>query len=228
MARKDYLQAQADLARANAERGRAQAKLAQYGVASDGITQAFSLLAPLEGIVVERNANPKAEVRSDVQGAPLFVISDPGTLWATLDVGEAQLVLFKPGEAVQLHVAAWPDETFPAVVSTLGESVDATTRMVKVRLRVPNAQRRLKAEMFASATVQHTEALPYVPADAVFTRGEQFFAFVQRSPGSYERRGLSVRAAGPQAWLVTKGVAAGERVVVGGGLYLDQALGSTP
>ena len=224
IAGKDLMQAQADLARSTAERQRARAKLAQYGVASTAITQTFNLAAPMDGIVVDRNANPKAEVRSDIQGPPLFVLSDPTSLWATLDVGEAQLALFKPGQAVELRAAAWPDEVFTGTISTIGEAVDPTTRMVKVRLRVPNAERQLKAEMFVSATVKQAAALPFVPADAVFTRGDQSFAFVQGAPGKYERRAVSVRSAGPQAWLVLKGLMVGERVVVGGGLYLDQAL----
>ena len=166
------------------------------------------------------------EVRSDIQGLPLFILSDPSSLWATLDVGETQLALFEAGQAVELRVAAWPDEVFSGTVKTVGEAVDSTTRMVKVRLRVPNAQRRLKAEMFVGATVKQVSALPLVPADAVFTRGDQSFAFVQAGPGKYERRAVSVRTAGPQSWLVLKGLTVGERVVVGGGLYLDQALGA--
>ena len=224
IAGKDLQQAQADLARSTAERERARARLMQYGVASNAITQSFSLAAPMDGVVVDRNANPKAEVRSDIQGAPLFVLSDTTSLWATLDVGEAQLALFKSGQLVELRSAAWPDEVFKGTISTIGEAVDPTTRMVKVRLRVPNPQRQLKAEMFVSATVKQVAALPFVPADAVFTRGDQSFAFVQGTPGKYERRAVTVRSAGPQAWLVLKGLTVGERVVVGGGLYLDQAL----
>ena len=227
IARKDLMQAQADLARSTAERERARAKLAQYGVASNAITQTFNLTAPMDGVVVERTANPKAEVRSDVQGAPLFVLSDPTSLWAALDVGEAQLALFKPAQVVELRAAAWPDEVFTGTVRTVGEAVDPSTRMVKVRLQVPNAERRLKAEMFISATVKQTAPLPLVPAGAVFTRGDQSFAFVQAAPGKYERRAVSVRNAGPQAWFVLKGLTVGERVVVGGGLYLDQALDAT-
>ena len=34
------------------------------------------------------------------------------------------------------------------------------------------------------------------------------------------------RSVGPQAWLVVKGLAAGDKVVVGGALYLDQMLDS--
>ena len=63
-----------------------------------------------------------------------------------------------------------------------------------------------------------------VPADAVFLRGSQSYAFVQQAPGRYERREVQVRSAGPQSLLVLSGLKADERVVVGGGLYLNQLM----
>jgi cobalt-zinc-cadmium efflux system membrane fusion protein len=224
IAAKDWQQAQADLARSTAERERARARLAQYGVASNAITQALALTAPLGGIVVERNANPKAEVRADVQGAPLFVISDPTSLWATLDVDETLLAQLSAVHALELRAAAWPDDSFSGTISSVGESVDPVTRMVKVRLLVPNAERRLKAEMFVTAQIKRAANLPIAPADAIFVRGDQSFAFVQIAPGRYERRVVKVRDNGPQSSLVLQGLSAGEQVVVGGGLYLDQLL----
>ena len=224
VARKDLAQAEADLARGNAEKDRTRAKLAQYGVSADAVTQGFSLVSPVDGTVVERNANAKGEVRSDVQGAPLFVISNSSSLWASLDVGETQLSRFKPGLKLDLQAVAWPDESFAGTVLTLGESVDPATRMIKVRLRVPNEDRRLKAEMYVSATLKQTASLPSVPTDAVYAKGNESFAFVHTGPGKYERRAVKVRTAGPKTWLVLDGLQNGDRVVVGGGVFLDQAL----
>ena len=224
LARKDLAQAEADLARSKAEKDRTRAKLAQYGVSADAVTQSVSLVSPLDGVVVERTANAKGEVRNDVQGAPLFVISNSNALWASLDVGETQLSQFKPGLKLDLKAVAWPGEIFAGTVLTLGESVDPATRMVKVRLRVPNEDRRLKAEMFISATLKQVASQPGVPTDAVYAKGNQSFAFVQVGPGKYERRVVKVRGAGPQTWLVLDGLKNGDRVVVGGGVFLDQAL----
>lgn len=224
IAGKEVQQAEADLARAQAEDARTRARLAQYGVGAQSVTQSFSLAAPLAGVVVERHTNPGTEVRPDVQGPPLFVISDPASLWAQLDVDETLLAPFKPGAPVQLRVAAWPDERFAATVVNVGEAVDAQTRTVKVRVRVANPERKLKAEMYVSADIRQTAVQPQVPSDAVFLRGSQSFAFVQQAPGRYERREVQVRTAGPQSLMVLSGLKGGERVVVGGGLYLNQLM----
>ena len=243
MARKDLEQAETDLARSSAEASRARARLAQHGltgasaVAPAGtapagaaspslvaINQTFLLRAPVAGVVVERNSNPGAEVRTEVQGAPLFVISDPTALWATIDVDETQLALVQPGQALLLSVAAWPDREFGATVLMVGESVDPNSRTVKVRARVPNLSRQLKAEMFVKAAVAQRSSLPLVPADAVFLRGDKPVLFVHKAPGQFERRAVLLRAAGPQFWSVLQGVNVGDSVVVGGGLYLNQLL----
>ena len=234
IARKDQDQAEADLARSSAEANRARARLAQYGVSGvsgvsgGAVTQSLTLTAPLAGLVVERNSNPGAEVRTDVAGTPLFTLSDPATLWATLDLDESQLALLKPGQTVELVTAAWPDQVFSATVLNIGAAVDAASRTVKVRARVANPDGRLKAEMFVNARVAAHGGLPLVPADAVFLHGEQSSVFVPRGKGRFERRDVTVRAAGPQFLQVVAGLAAGDKVVVGGALYLNQLLDAAP
>ena len=237
IARKDQDQAEADLARSSAEANRARARLAQYGVsgvsgvsgpAGNAVTQSLTLTAPLAGLVVERNSNPGAEVRTDVAGAPLFTLSDPATLWATLDLDESQLALLQPGQTVELVTAAWPGQVFAATVLNIGAAVDAASRTVKVRARVANPDGRLKAEMFVNARVAAHGGLPLVPADAVFLHGEQSSVFVPRGKGRFERRDVTVRAAGPQFLQVVAGLAAGDQVVVGGALYLNQLLDAAP
>jgi len=224
IARKDLDQAEADLARSGAEAARARARLAQYGVAAGAVNQTLTLSAPLAGLVVERNSNPGAEVRSDVAGAALFTISDPATLWATIDVDETQLALLRTGQAIALVTAAWPDQRFAAKVLSIGAAVDPASRTVKVRARVANPDGRLKAEMYVSAQVAASGGLPLVPVDAVFLRGDRLGVFVPKGNGRFERREVKVRAAGPQSWQVVSGLAAGEQVVVGGALYLNQLL----
>ena len=226
IARKDLLQAEADLARNRAEIGRTQGRVKQYGMTADAVTQSLTLKTPLDGIVVERNVNTKAEVRTDVQGPPLFTISDPATLWVNLDVGETELAAFQPGKSVELRAAAWPDQSFPATVTSISEAVDANSRTVKVRAKVPNAEHRLKAEMFVTARVSRLSTLPTVPADAVLLKGDRLYVFVQSAPDQFERREVTARSGGPQSWWVSKGLALGDKVVVGGALYLDQLLDS--
>lgn len=225
LARKEEDQAQADVARATAEAARARGRIAQYGLHADQVTMGYTLSAPLGGVVVERNGNPGAELRTDVSGPALFTISDPRSLWVTLDVDETRLDLVTPGKKIALQVAAWPEQRFEATIVSVGEAVDPASRTVKVRGSVNNPDRRLKAEMFVTATLNRDSGgLPVVPADAVFLDGERQMVFVAQGSGRFERRAVKLRGGGPQGWLVTEGLAGGERVVVGGALFLNQLL----
>ena len=151
VADKDWQQTQAEAVRAQAEADRASRRLAGLGGASDG---SYTLRSPLAGIVVERNLNPGLEFRPEQSSDPLFVVTDPASLWLQLDAGEADLAALKAGEKIRLQVKQYPNERFAGVIRHVGDFVDPTTRTVRVRGEVPNPDRRLKGGMFATALIE--------------------------------------------------------------------------
>ncbi|MCA3187504.1 MULTISPECIES: efflux RND transporter periplasmic adaptor subunit [unclassified Cupriavidus] len=229
IAQKDLEQSQADNARAAADLARTQAALRMYGAGGgDAVNQRFALRSPIDGLVVERNINPGMEVRPDQQpNAPLFLITDPSTLWASLDAAEADLGLFKPGINVQLTSAAYPGETFTGTVVKIADYVDPASRSVKVRLAVPNADRRLKAEMFVTAKVQAASFQGIaVPSKAVFLADNRNYVFVRTSaaPFVFERREVKLGVSLPGTTEVVSGLKAGDVVITDGNLYLQDIL----
>ncbi|MFS8974087.1 efflux RND transporter periplasmic adaptor subunit [Cupriavidus necator] len=228
IAQKELEQAQADAARAAADLQRTQAALRQYGAGagSDGVNQRFALRSPIDGLVVERNINPGMELRPDQQpAAPLFLVTDPTTLWAQVDASEADLSLFKPGVSVQLSTAAYPGETFAGTVVKIADYVDPTARSIKVRLAVPNPDRRLKAEMFVTAKLPAASFKGIsVPSKAVFLADNRNYVFVRTAANSFERRQVSVGVTMPGTSEILEGVKDGETVVTEGNLYLQDIL----
>lgn len=229
IAQKELEQAQADNARAAADLQRTQAALRMYGAAGgDSVNQHFALRSPIDGLVVERNINPGLEVRPDQQpAAPLFLVTDPTTLWAQLDAAEADLGLFKPGITVQLVSAAYPGEMFAGTVVKIADYVDPSSRSVKVRLTVPNADRRLKAEMFVTAKLQAASFQGIsVPSKAVFLADNKNYVFVRKSttPNVFERREVKLGVTLPGTAEVVQGLSAGDVVITDGNLYLQDIL----
>lgn len=229
IAQKDLEQAQADNARAAADLARTQAALHMYGAGGgDAVNQRFALRSPIEGLVVERNINTGMEVRPDQQpNAPLFLITDPSTLWAQLDAAEADLGLFKTGINVQLSSAAYPGETFTGTVIKIADYVDPASRSVKVRLAVPNADRRLKAEMYVTAKLQAASFQGIsVPSKAVFLADNKNYVFVRTSatPFVFERREVKLGVSMPGITEAVSGLKAGDVVITDGNLYLQDIL----
>ncbi|WP_454766904.1 efflux RND transporter periplasmic adaptor subunit [Cupriavidus campinensis] len=228
VAQKELEQAQADSARAAADQQRTQAALRMYGAAAggDAVNQRFALRSPIDGLLVERNINPGMEVRPDQSPtAPLFLITDPTTLWAQVDAAEADLGLFKPGITVQLTSAAYPGETFQGTVVKIADYVDPASRSIKVRLAVPNPDRRLKAEMFVTARLQAASFQGIaVPSKAVFLADNKNYVFVRKGTNTFERRLVKTGVSLPGMTEVTEGLKDGEVVVTDGNLYLQDIL----
>lgn len=216
VARKDLEQTEADAARAQAEVARAAARTSLYGGGTT-VNQQLAISANMGGVVVERNLNPGQELRPDQSGpgAPaLFVVTDPSSLWVQIDAREGDLASLRPGDGFTLQVPAYPGETFTGRVMATADAIDPTTRTLKVRGMVPNADRRLKAEMLATAHVSESRRSGVVvPAEAVTLNGKVHTVFVQREPGVFEPRTVTLGHEGPRDVVVATGLAAGEKIV---------------
>ena len=224
VARKDLEQAEADAARSQAEVARAQARTRLYG-SSAGVNQMLGLRSEIAGTVVERNLNPGQELRADNASTPVFVVTDPTSLWVQIDAQEADVRDLRPGAKVKLMVPVLADAPFEASISAVTDQIDPNTRTIKVRATVANPKRLLKSEMLAK--VRYARAVGQsveVPASAVFLRDKEHYVFVQTTPGTFEPRDVKVLYEGAQKVLLSEGLKGGEQVVVQNGLLLAREL----
>lgn len=217
VARKDLEQAEADAARARAEVQRAEARVRLYGGQGNNVDQRLAVVAGTAGVVVERNITPAQELRPEQSGPgvpPLFVISDPSSLWVVLDARESEVGVLKPGTRFELIVPTLPGQKFEGRVMATGDFIDPATRTIRVRGLVANPQRLLKSEMLATARI--TRELPagvMVPTPAVRLEGAAHWVMVEVAPGTFEQREVGVGYQGQGETLVTSGLSAGDQVV---------------
>lgn len=223
IALKELQLAQAEHGRAESERMRAGSRLKLYS-GSESVDQEFAIRAPISGVVVERNANPGQEVRSDQSGnAALFVLSDPAHLWVQIDAGETTLKSLKVGEPVLLSSPSLGENTFKARIEQIADFFDPQTRTVRVRASVDNSGRQLKADMFVSAEIEVDRGkFIQVPETAVMLRGETQYVFVDEGEGRFRRQKVTAEEAGLGSMRVRAGLNSGDRVVIDGGLLLMQ------
>ena len=220
IARKELDQSNAELKRNEAAFELAQNRIKIYENPS-AINLELALRAALNGVVVERNINPSQELRPDLNQAPLFVISDPTSLWLQIDAQERDLASLSPGSAIDVKVSALGDRVYPARLSVVGEQIDPVTRSIKLRAIVSNLDRSLKSEMLAKAVYQkQSKGLLEVPSAAVFLRGKQHAVFVAVSSASFELREVDVAELGTDRTLIRTGLQEGEQVVTQNALLL--------
>ncbi len=225
IARKELEQAQADVERARSERDRATARTQLYG-GSQVVNQQLSVRSTLNGTVVERNVNPGQELRPDQSGPgvpPLFVVSDPSSLWVQIDMRESEAGVLKVGSNFSLVVPALAGQQFEGKVIAVADAIDPNSRTIKVRGSVNNAQRLLKAEMLVTVKVsQQFSSGVVVPASAVILRGNQLFVMVQTQAGVFQPREVQRVHEGSREVIISTGLSAGELVVSENALLLGK------
>jgi cobalt-zinc-cadmium efflux system membrane fusion protein len=225
-AKKEVLDAQNVLTQAKAVLEQAQAARAQtlrrleiLGLKPNAIQPYVTVHAPLPGKVLEINIVP-GEYRTDT-AATVLTIADLRTVWISSDVPENAIRLIQPGEQCEVHLIAYPGETFTGRVSRIADTVDLQTRTIKVWAELENPQGRFRPGMFVS--IRHIEAIqpvPVVPVGAVMQGNSHTTVFVERSPGQFQETPVTVGKRIGDSIPILTGVQAGERVVIDGLMLL--------
>lgn len=133
------------------------------------------------------------------------------------------------GLAAEASLAAWPDESFEAVVRETAPVMDPASRSLELRLSLRRADPRLKAGMFSVVKIvtQDKPSAVTVPAEALVKRFGETFVFVAEEdpakPGSYRarRRVVEPGILSDGALEIRAGLAAGEELVVRGQTLLE-------
>ena len=215
----DDAQAQAMLAQANAEVGRANSTASQLG--GTALTGELAVRASLRGVVLQRMAVPGTVVAI---GAPLVVVTDPSSLWLTVNAPESLVSAFRRGGELHFSVPSYPGEQFTARIDAVGAGLDPDTRTLPVRAIITGRAvgERLKPEMLASVTVVGGPAVAAVllPEDAVQIMDGKPTVFLAAADASGGARFTArVVETGPRSnrrVAVTRGLVAGDIVVTVG------------
>ena len=144
------------------------------------INPLITINSPIDGTIIARKVGPGQYVRSDL-GDPLYGIADLSTMWLKANVAEVDSPLVRVGQEIQVSVNALPNRVFDARIIAIGAASDASTRRVMVRSEIPNPDRVLKSEMFATfkIAIGDGEPAPSVPVDAVIREGDDAFVWVE-------------------------------------------------
>jgi cobalt-zinc-cadmium efflux system membrane fusion protein len=180
----------------------------------------FSLNAPIDGVVVERNATIGATVGTD---ASVFKIIDISRVWVDANIFEKDLPRVRIGQGVKLTVTAFPGSTFSGRIIFINSVVDPESRTVKVRTEVPNPDGRLKPEMFANVEIitDTNSTAVSVPQSAVLDDSGKKIVFVADGQ-TYKQRQVQLGIQSGNRIEIIDGLSSGDRVVVKGNYLLLQ------
>lgn len=186
------------------------------------------VVAPFDGRVIARNLT-KGEVVETTE--KLFVVADLTDVWVTAVIPEKDIPYIRPdqtgsGQSVEVHVAAYPGQAFQGRITYVGDVLDPATRTMRLRLELPNPERKLKPAMYATVRV-YSEPEPntlLIPEAAVQRDRDRQFVFVEREPSVFEARDVKLGHSNGREITVKDGLLEGESIVTSGAFVLKSEL----
>src|SRR5579872_2904508 len=220
----DSLAAAVQLQQAKAELDRVNRVLKING----GNTQGdFVVRAPISGFIVQKGATNDMTIRGD-NSTSLFTISDLKDVWIQANVYESNISLIHQGENVDVSTIAYPGKIFKGKIDKVMNVLDPASKVMKVRVVLPNPGYLLKPEMYASITVTEKENKQClsVPSSAIIFDHSQNFVLLYHSRSDVKITPVQVVSAVGDKTFISSGVAEGDKVVASQAILIYNALNS--
>lgn len=218
---KDLEQATSDYAQAVAEQRRAEIRLATIaGKGEIAGERKLVVSAPMSGTITSLSIAPGAYINDPTQ--PLMTISNLEFVYVTANVPETDIGIVGENEDVRFGLLAYPEREFHGRVSSISGILDPDTRRDRVRISYENKDRLLKPNMFATVSFMppKVESL-LVPTSALLMNNDNTTVFVETKPWTFVRRTIDPGSDYGSQVEVRAGLSAGERIVVRGGVLLN-------
>lgn len=224
----ELLRREAAMRTAQAEARETKNRLELLGVPPDEIERLdrehtikadVPLRAPFDGRIIMRNIT-RGEVVETHQ--KFFTVANLTDVWVVGNVPEKDVRFIRKDQKVDVVLAAYPHAIFSGVITYIGDTLDPATRTMRLRVTVPNPDRLLKPEMFAAIRVYAASSPDELslPIEAVQSGPAGPMVFVQRGPGEFEARAVTLGDEQGDLVRVLGGVRAGELVVTKGSFAL--------
>lgn len=175
----------------------------------------YIVKAPISGFIVQKNVTNNTAIRAD-NGTNMFTISDLKNVWIQANVYEANISKIHLGEPVTVTTVSYPDKVFHGTVDKMVNVLDPSSKVMKVRVVLPNADYVLKPQMYASITVTQkvNELALSVPTSAVIFDHSQYYVLLYRGKGTADITPVEVLSKNNNSYYLTKGVNEGDHLIV--------------
>lgn len=222
---RDYTEAKENYTKAIAANRKVQEQIAINGGGNTNAAGTLIVKAPRSGYIVEKNISAGNFIRPD-NSSSLFTISDMKDVWVNANVFETDISKVKTGYAAQVTTLAYPDKTFTGKVDNVGSVLDPDSKVLNVRIVLPNPDRLLKPEMFTNVLITNSDALQAVsiPAEAVIFDSGKNYVVVYNSKCNLQVREVGIIKTVEKTTYLSSGLKPGDKVISKNQLLLYNAL----
>jgi Cu(I)/Ag(I) efflux system membrane fusion protein len=167
--------------------------------------------APISGTVIQNQSVIGSAINP---GDVLYQLGTLDHVWITADIYEVDLARVQVGQSLEAVTTAFPDLVFRGVISRVSPNIDPNAHTAEIRCDVENRDLKLKPQMLARVkVVTNPGAALVVPENALVFDGDAYCAFVEVSPGTFQRRKVEIGSWNEHGYArVMSGLKAGDRV----------------
>ena len=219
---KDELEADQQQRQAELARDLAVSKLASVKIGG-GAYNEFTVVAPRDGVVVEKGLLPAQQIGPDLG---TITLADLSTVWVVAELFEEDVGAVAVGTKAVITSPSVPDLSLDAVVDMVSAVVDPVRHTLPVRVQLDNERRLLKPNVFAQMRFAQ-QAPPgscTVSATALIADGPRQYVFVQAEQGRVVRREVTAGSVHQGRALIVAGLTPGESVVEQGAILLENQI----
>ncbi len=209
---KDVVAAETDLEKAKADLNRIQQTNSIYGAKGNSIQ---SISAPVSGYIIEKNVTDKMQFKVD-GSQPFFIIANLEEVWVMASVFESDIAKIKVGYDAEIKVIAYSDKPFTGKIDRIFSILDPQSRVMKVRIKIPNKDNLLKPEMFAQINIKYDDGnnqLPAIPAAAVIFHKNKYYVMIYRDKCNIETREIEIYETIGDKTYIKNGLQEGEKII---------------
>ena len=220
---KDVVASETDLEKAKADLKRMEQTTSIYGAKNNAIQ---TITAPVSGYIIEKNVTDKMQYRVDAS-QPFFVIANLDEVWVMANVFESDIAKIKEGYDADIDVIAYKDKIFKGKVDRIFSILDPASRVMKVRIKIPNTENLLKPEMFAQINIKYDDGsnlMPAIPAKAIIFDKNKNFVMVYHDKCNIETREIELYETIGNTAYIKSGLKPGDQIVSSYQLMLYDAL----
>ena len=190
-------------------------------VESNESLQSYRVVAPLDGVVTARDANPGEQTGEKA----LFTVADLSTVWVELSVFPRDVAKIRVGQTVRVKSAdtGLSAEGKVVYVAPFGSSTNQT---LKARVQLDNRERKWPPGLYVTADVMlATTSVPLaVASEGLQTIEERTVVFVNADEG-FQPRPVELGRSDGELTEVLEGLEPGETYVTRNSFILKAELG---
>jgi cobalt-zinc-cadmium efflux system membrane fusion protein len=219
---KDVMAAEKELDKARAELKRINEIYSIYQLKAGSL---YQITAPTSGFIVTKKINRNEQLRSD-ESEPVFSIAEINEVWVLANVNETDIAKIQTGQDVEISTLAFPGKIYKGKIDRIFNAIDPETKSMKVRIKVPNADLKLKPEMNCTVSVKYSEheRMVAVPSSALIFDKSKFWLMVFRDRKDIETKKVELYRQLKDTAYIKTGISEGETVISQNGLLIYDAI----